>query len=264
MIIDFHTHAFPDKIYTKAMKSLSACCGNVKPFHSGSITSLTNYLDKNNVDKAVVLNIATNPKQEHSVNDFAISLLENEKLIPFGSIHPESENIDAELKRLKTAGIKGIKLHPDYQNFFVDEKRMLPIYQKIAEMGFITVFHAGVDIGFPSPVHCTPKSLASILPYFEDAPVIAAHFGGYLLWQETLKYLAGTNIYLDTAFSYSKMPPQYANEIIENHNSEKIIFGSDMPWSGTCDEIDFLNSLKLTNNQKENILSNNAKRILNI
>ena len=120
--------------------------------------------------------------------------------------------------RLKAAGIKGIKLHPDYQGFFVDEKRMLPIYKKISELGFITVFHAGVDIGFPEPVHCTPTMLLRVLDAFGDAPVVAAHFGGYLLWKEVYDVLCGTDIYLDTAFSSGKMPPRYAKEIIDKHS----------------------------------------------
>lgn len=264
MIIDFHTHAFPDKIAEKAMGSLSACSGGAVPFHDGTIDSLKKYLNDNNIDKAVVLNIATNPRQEHSVNDFALSLVGDEKIIPFGSIHPESDNIDIELQRLKEAGIKGIKLHPDYQGFFVDEKRMIPIYEKISSMGFITVFHAGVDIGYPQPVHCTPKALKDVLPYFNNTPVVAAHFGGYLLWQDTLKYLCGSDVFLDTSFSFSRMPPQYAADIIKNHDDTKILFGSDMPWSGSTGEKRFIDSLNLTDSQKNNILSNNAKRILNI
>ena len=264
MIIDFHVHAFPDALAAKALPLLSKCSGGVKPNYDATISGLESYLAKNNVDYAVVLNIATNPHQERKVNDFAISLLEKKNIIPFGSVHPDSPNALSELERLAKAGIRGIKLHPDYQHFFVDDEKMFPIYKKIAELGFITVFHAGVDIGYPKPVHCTPERLLRVLDLFDDAPVVAAHFGGWLLWDSVLEDLCGTKVYLDTAFSSGKMPPNYAKELIKAHGADKVLLGSDMPWSDTLDEVRFVQSLDLSAEDEEKILSNNAKRLLNI
>lgn len=264
MIIDFHVHAFPDALAAKALSLLSKCSGGVKPNYDATISGLESYLAKNNVDYAVVLNIATNPHQEKKVNDFAISLLEKKNIIPFGSVHPDSPNALSELERLAKAGIRGIKLHPDYQHFFVDDEKMFPIYKKIAELGFITVFHAGVDIGYPKPVHCTPERLLCVLDLFDDAPVVAAHFGGWLLWDSVLEDLCGTKVYLDTAFSSGKMPPDYAKELIKAHGADKVLLGSDMPWSDTLDEVRFVQSLDLSAEDEEKILSNNAKRLLNI
>lgn len=264
MIIDFHVHAFPDALAAKALPLLSKCSGGVKPNYDATISGLESYLAKNNVDYAVVLNIATNPHQERKVNDFAISLLEKKNIIPFGSVHPDSPNALSELERLEKAGIRGVKLHPDYQHFFVDDEKMFPIYKKIAELGFITVFHAGVDIGYPNPVHCTPERLLRVLDLFDDAPVVAAHFGGWLLWDSVLEDLCGTKVYLDTAFSSGKMPPDYAKELIKAHGADKVLLGSDMPWSDTLDEVRFVQSLDLSAEDEEKILSNNAKRLLNI
>lgn len=264
MIIDFHVHAFPDALAAKALPLLSKCSGGVKPNYDATISGLESYLAKNNVDYAVVLNIATNPHQEKKVNDFAISLLEKKNIIPFGSVHPDSPNALSELERLAKAGIRGIKLHPDYQHFFVDDEKMFPIYKKIAELGFITVFHAGVDIGYPKPVHCTPERLLRVLDLIDDAPVVAAHFGGWLLWDSVLEDLCGTKVYLDTAFSSGKMPPDYAKELIKAHGADKVLLGSDMPWSDTLDEVRFVQSLDLSAEDEEKILSNNAKRLLNI
>ena len=264
MIIDFHVHAFPDALAAKALPLLSKCSGGVKPNYDATISGLESYLAKNNVDYAVVLNIATNPHQEKKVNDFAISLLEKKNIIPFGSVHPDSPNALSELERLAKAGIRGIKLHPDYQHFFVDDEKMFPIYKKIAELGFITVFHAGVDIGYPKPVHCIPERLLRVLDLFDDAPVVAAHFGGWLLWDSVLEDLCGTKVYLDTAFSSGKMPPDYAKELIKAHGADKVLLGSDMPWSDTLDEVRFVQSLDLSAEDEEKILSNNAKRLLNI
>lgn len=257
-------HAFPDALAAKALPLLSKCSGGVKPNYDATISGLESYLAKNNVDYAVVLNIATNPHQEKKVNDFAISLLEKKNIIPFGSVHPDSPNALSELERLAKAGIRGIKLHPDYQHFFVDDEKMFPIYKKIAELGFITVLHAGVDIGYPKPVHCTPERLLRVLDLFDDAPVVAAHFGGWLLWDSVLEDLCGTKVYLDTAFSSGKMPPDYAKELIKAHGADKVLLGSDMPWSDTLDEVRFVQSLDLSAEDEEKILSNNAKRLLNI
>lgn len=264
MIIDMHTHCFPEKIAERALNQLSHCSGNVKPFHSGTAESLAENIKRSGADKAVVLNIATNPKQQKNVNDFAISLLDYDNLISFGSIHPDSTDALSELVRLKEAGIKGIKFHPDYQNFFVDEERMFPLYERAADLGFITVFHSGIDIGYPEPVHCTPERLKNALPVFEGAPVIAAHFGGWWMWKDVLKHLAGENLYFDTSCSYGRMPTPFAKKIIENHGADKILFGSDMPWSSTGNEIDFIKSLDLSEEDERKILGENAETLLNL
>lgn len=264
MIIDMHTHCFPDKIAERALESLSHCSGGVTPQHSGSYSSLLKNIRAGGADKAVVLNIATNPRQQTSVNNFAISLLDVDGIIPFGSVHPDSPESLSELERLKSAGIKGIKFHPDYQNFFVDEERMIPLYEKAAELGLVTVFHAGVDIGYPEPVHCTPKRLKNILPAFGGAPVIAAHFGGWLMWKDVMRCLTGENVYFDTAYCYSRIPPLFAKMIIEEHGADKILFGSDMPWSSAENEIRFIKSLDLPEEQTEKILGLNAKKLLNL
>lgn len=264
-VIDFHTHCFPEKIAGKALASLSACSGGAIPFHDGTAESLLQRVQRGGADAAVVLNIATNARQQESVNQFAIETASRyPALYPFGSVHPESGDALDELERIHAAGLKGVKLHPDYQHFFVDEERMLPIYEKIAALGLITVFHAGVDIGYPEPTHCTPERLAAILPAFGGAPVVAAHMGGYLCWQEVLRHLAGKPLYFDTAFSYSRMPPEWAREIIRAHGAEHILMGSDMPWSDTGNEIRFVKSLGLSDVETQAILGGNACRLLGL
>lgn len=264
-IIDFHTHCFPEKIAAKALSNLSHCSGDAIPFHAGTADSLLEHALAGGADGAVVLNIATNPRQQESVNHFAIDTNNRfPHLYAFGSIHPESPGALDELERIYAAGLKGIKLHPDYQHFFVDEDRMLPIYEKIASLGLITVFHAGVDIGYPDPVHCAPERLAHILPAFGSAPVVAAHMGGYLCWQDVLKCLVGKPLYFDTAFSFSRMPPDWAREIICAHGANRVLLGSDMPWSDTRHEIRFVKSLGLSSEETKAILGGNACRLLQL
>lgn len=264
MIIDFHTHCFPSKIAAKAMEQLTRRSGITMPFHSGSPESLCALAQKDEVDYSVVLNIATNPRQQKNVNDFAGSLKETEGLIPFGSVHPDSPDALNELERLWQSGIKGVKLHPDYQGFFVDEEKMFPIYRKIGSLGLITVFHSGVDIGFPEPVHCTPERLSHILELFDGAPVVAAHFGGLCAREQTLKYLAGKNIYLDTAYCYGMLNPAKAKELIEIHGADKILFGSDAPWNSPKQDIELIKCFELGEKEEKAVLGENAKKLLGL
>lgn len=264
MIIDFHTHCFPDKIAERAIEQLRFRSGITRPFHSGSVSSLLELQNRDGVDYSVVLNIATNPKQQKNVNDFAISLKEVDGIIPFGSVHPDSPDALDELERLKENGIKGVKLHPDYQGFFVDEKRMFPIYEKLGSLGLITLFHCGYDIGYPEPVHCTAEALASILPAFGGSPVVAAHFGGIWSLPETRRHLAGKNIYFDTAYCYGTITPRYAKEIIDIHGVDKILFGSDAPWNAPSQDMELIDCFGLSESEKKAVLGENARKLLGL
>ena len=141
---------------------------------------------------------------------------------------------------------------------------MFPIYEKIGSLSMITVFHAGVDIGVPDPVHCTPQMLKKILPRFGGAPVIAAHMGGFLLWREAAELLGGTGIYIDTAFSSGSVPPPWAKESVEAFGAEHVLFGSDNPWSPTGRELAFVRSIGLKEEETELILGQNAARLLGL
>lgn len=264
MIIDFHTHCFPDNLAPKAIEVLRQRSGITRPFHNGSVADLVRLQKADGVDFSVVLNIATNPHQQKKVNDFAISLKNVDGIIPFGSVHPDSPDALDELSRLKENGIKGVKLHPDYQGYFVDEKRMIPIYEKIAELGMIALFHCGLDIGYPEPVHCSAEALASVLPVFGGSPVVAAHFGGLGTLPETRKHLAGKNVYFDTAYCYGTITPRYAKEIIDIHGADKILFGSDAPWNAPSQDIELIKCFGLTENEEKAVLGENARKLLGI
>ena len=159
MLIDFHTHAFPEKIAGRAMASLSHGSGGMVSQTDGTAERLKTEMERDGVDISVVLSIATNPKQQHSVNDFAIAMNRDPRLVAFGSVHPDAPDALEELERIAAAGLKGVKFHPEYQHFYADEERMKPIYRKISELGLITTFHAGHDIGFAPPYHCMPEHL---------------------------------------------------------------------------------------------------------
>lgn len=263
MLIDFHTHIFPEKIAPKAIQNLSEKAGGTKPYYDGTKNGLLTYMRLNGVHKAVILNIATNPGQQRSVNDFAAAV-NSGPLVAFGSVHPDAPDALDEIERICDLGLKGIKLHPDYQQFYGDDKKMTPIYEKIAKKGLILVFHSGVDIGLYPPVYMTPERLLNALKPLEGAAVVAAHFGGYMMWEKALDLLGGSGLYFDTAYAVGRIPPNIARRVILGHGADKILFGSDLPWSHAEEEAGMLKTLGLTREQLDMVFYGNAKKLLKI
>ena len=263
MVIDFHTHAFPERIAEKALKGLSHSGGGLIPQGKGTLESLKEEMKKDGIDISVVLGIATNPLQQKNVNDFAKEVSKEDRFIAFGSIHPDSPDAIEELERIKMLGLKGIKLHPEYQNFFVDDIKMKPIYKKISELGLITLFHAGHDYGFSEPYHCMPDNLLNALKWI-DSPVVAAHWGGLGCGKEVLEKLCGLDIWFDLAFGYGTMPKVIAQKIVDKHTPDKLLFGSDMPWHRPAWERCLVESLDLSKEDKEKIYYKNAIKLLGI
>lgn len=263
MLIDFHTHCFPERIAAKAIEKLSFVSGGMLPYTDGTVEGLKNSMKDGGVDISVVLSIATNAGQQKNVNDFAASINNSKDIIAFGSVFPDAPDVLYELERIKALGLKGVKLHPDYQGFDVDAEKMRPIYKKIAELRLITIFHAGVDYGFPPPYGATPEKLHRALKYFES-PVIAAHWGGVGCWEGVLEHLCDSDIYFDTSFGCGQMPKYYAEKILEKHGVDKMVFGTDTPWHTPRMEMSMLQSLGLNEQEMNKITYCNAQYLLGI
>lgn len=262
MLIDFHTHCFPEKIASRAIARLSDASGGLQPYTDGTVKDLAASMKKSNVTAAVVLNIATNAAQQNNVNSFAAEI-NDDGIISFGSVYPAAGDAVYQLERIKDLGLKGVKLHPDYQGFEVDDPHMFPIYKKISELGLITVFHAGFDYGFAPPYGATPEKMLKALAHF-DSPVIAAHWGGLNCCEDVLKYLCGREIYFDTSFGYSVMPKYYALKIAEKHGTDKILFGTDTPWHTADMEMRLLSTLGFTEDELNAVKYKNAQKLLDI
>lgn len=263
MLIDFHTHAFPDKIAAAAVGKLAHAAGGLCPQTDGTLSSLKAEMAKDGVDISVVHSIATNPRQQHKVNDFAIEMNRQEHIVAFGSVHPDAPDALEELERLKAAGIQGIKLHPEYQGFYADEEKMKPIYQTISRLGLITLFHAGHDYGFAPPYHAMPEHLLGAKKWL-DGPMVAAHWGGVGCGVEVIEKLCGSEIYFDLSFGYSNMPKSIAQQIADRHTPDKLLFASDMPWHRPAWEKRLIHSLDLSDEDKEKIFSGNARKLLSL
>jgi predicted TIM-barrel fold metal-dependent hydrolase len=261
MIIDMHAHCFPEKLAARALGNLAASAGALVKWSEGTAGDTLRQMALHGVDAAAVLNISVTPANQKSVNNFAAEI-NAYPLFAFGSVHPFAPYALDELERIYALGLKGIKFHPQYQNFAADDPRVFPIYRKAALLGLITVFHAGLDLGFPDSTLASPAALARALPAFGSAPVVAAHMGGAFCWQEAYRHLAGLPVYFDTAFSHGNVPLPEAKRLIEKHGVEKILFGTDLPWSGIENELAFVRSLGLSGNETEKVLGGNAAALL--
>lgn len=261
MTIDFHTHCFPEKIAQKAVERLSYTSGGMEYYTDATVDGLKKIMKKENTTASVVLNIATNEHQMQSVNNFAAQINNEEDIFAFGSVYPTSKQALDELERIKALGLKGVKFHPEYQGFYVDDEMMKPIYKKISQLGLITVFHAGEDYGYPSPYHCMPQNMKNALKWF-DSPVVAAHWGGLGCADEVIDELCGLDLYFDTAFGCGQIARSAAQKIVEKHGADKILFATDSPWHTVAMEKRLLNTLELSDEEMNLICYENAKKLL--
>ena len=265
MVIDFHTHAFNDKIAEKAIAKLEVV-SNQKAYSNGKIDAIDEIAKSGVIDKAVLLPVATKPTQQTIINDWAKEMGDKyENIIPFGSVHPFSEDVFEELQRIKEMGLYGVKLHPDYQEFFIDDEKVFPVYEKCAELSLPVIFHAGWDPLSPDLVHAPPKASRKAHEAVPQMTMILAHMGGMKHWEEVLEYIAGLeNIYLDTAYTVNFMPTDIFREIVLKHGADKILFGSDFPWHKSSMEKEFIESLDFSDEDKKKILGENAKKLLGL
>ncbi len=260
MIIDFHTHMFPDKIADATIKYLADIC-QIVPHTDGTYQGLKTETEASNVDLSVALPLVTHPRQFDSINRFACNY-QTGNVRSFGSIHPDNEQYKEKLRQIKAMGLKGIKLHPDYQEVYFNDIRYKRIVSYASELDMIVVVHAGQDPKSPKDIHCTPQMSAELLHEVQPEKLVLAHMGGNLQWTEVEEYLIGEQVYFDTGVVLDKMPEEQFVRIIRSHGVDKILFATDSPWAGQKEYIELLNRMPLTVEEKEKIFSKNARKLL--
>lgn len=264
MTIDFHAHVFPDDLAPRALATLVANINNLfTPVHNATISGLLQTMDASNVDISVVQPVITKQSQMQTTNEWARSIC-SDRIISFGGIYPHTDNYKRDIDFVAGLGLKGLKFHAEYQDFRIDDPKMLKIYDYALSKDLIIMHHAGVDPGFPGPYKSSPRQFAKIADAMKGGIIVAAHFGGHAQWDEVEKYLAGKNIYLDTAMGFEYFTDEQFLRIVKKHGADKVLFASDSPWSNAKNEIEHLNALPLLENEKNNILFGNAKRLLNL
>ena len=258
-IIDFHAHIFPEKIAAKASASIGEFY-STDMAGNGTVEDLLQKGKEVNIVKYVVHSTATKADQVSAVNDFIRAACDsNDEFIGFGTLHPDFRDLDAECERMRSFNLKGIKLHPEFQGFSIDDSSMMDIY-KICERRFPVLIHVG-DNNLDSS---NPRRLLRIIEEFPDLTIIAAHLGAYRIWDDSSHVLADSKVYFDTSSSLYYLEPEKATEIIRRLGTDRIVFGTDYPMWSHESEMRRFKLLGLNEVERENILWKNAARLLKL
>ena len=278
MVIDFHNHFYPDKIAQAAIEKLTTSA-DIVAYTDGTMSGLSLDLKNSGYDLGVVLPVATAPKQVENINTRAVSVHEQfPNLISFASMHPDYENYKDEIFRIKELGLKGIKLHLDYQNTFFDDEKVINILDEAFKQDLIVIIHAGVDIGLPGAVHASVDRICKVLDIFGDRAqkLVLAHTGGWGQWEDVLKYIAGRNVYMDISFSLGSTTRKSTGkelklldddllvEIVRKHGADKVLFGTDSPWGDHKMMLERFLTLPFTKEEQDKILYLNAQKLLKL
>lgn len=262
-LFDMHTHCFPDALAPKALPHLAEI-SKTPYFGSGTYDDLCEKSVKAGYTGFMILHIATKPEQMENVNRFAAAC-QKDRALCFGSVYPTVPEAVEALYCIHSLNLCGVKLHPDYQNFFVNDPRVFPVYETAAKLKLPITFHAGRDPYSPDIVHCTPEMLAEVSTRFPDLTIIAAHMGGMEMDADVEKHLVGRkNVYFDTAFATRALPAERCKQLIHRHGVEKILFATDFPWSTAETECAFLESLALLPDELSRIYYKNADQLFHI
>lgn len=266
MIVDFHTHIFPEKIAAKTIEKLENRA-KIKASSDGMEEGLVKSMETAGVDVSVVLPVVTKPEQFDSINNFAVRLNEKyrqkqTRLWSFGGIHPDSPDYKRELRTIREMGLLGVKLHPDYQDTYFDDIKYMRIVDYASELGLVSIVHAGVDIGLPHTLCCTPERIRRVLDEVAPKNLVLAHYGGFDMWKKTEELLVGRDVYLDTAFIVGYIKDEVFLRMLENHGADKILFATDSPWSGQKESLEFLRRLVTKKEDLNKILGQNAEKLI--
>ena len=268
MIIDMHTHIFPEKIAARTIeilkKGIEEQQGEAFPAYTdATISGLRQQMRREEVAVSVVLPIATKITQTPTINAYAKSI-RSADVISFASLHPMQEDWEEVLEGIREDGFVGIKLHPEFQRVRVDARETIRIVKKAEELGLYVVFHAGSDVGIAPPVHSTPLHFKHLLEECSGRNVIAAHMGGFQMWDEAERLLVGTPIYMDLAVVPRFMDAKQCRCMIRAHGADKILFGSDSPWERPAQVLRYLEGMNLTAEEMDQITHKNAMGILGL
>lgn len=262
-IFDSHVHIFPEKIAAKASINIGKFYDLAMGF-DGSVNALLQQVEKFGVKKCLVQSVATTPKQTTHINDFIANSVKQhpDLFVGFCSLHPDlsKQEINDEIERIIGLGLCGIKLHPDFQEFHIDDKAAYNIYEA-AEGRLPILFHTG-DFRYN---WSSPERLAKVLKDFPKLIAIGAHFGGWSEWDNGEKYLADCeNCYVDTSSSLYSVPAEKAREYIDAFGVDRVLFGTDYPMWSLENELKFMEKIELTNEEREKIMYKNACKLLNV
>jgi predicted TIM-barrel fold metal-dependent hydrolase len=258
-IIDVHTHIWADSVAPAAISAVGSQ-GHIGAHYDGTVAGLVESMDRAGIDVSVTLPVATKPSQVKKINDWAAGLVGHERLIPFGAMHPDFPDPAKEIARMRKHGLTGFKMHPEYQQFEPQEPRMEKIYEAAIANGMKVYFHSGGDVAFTS-VRGTPRAFAEVLEVWPELDAVLAHLGGFRQWQAVSGRLAGSDAWFDTAYTLGHLPDDAFVELVRALGCDRVMFGSDGPWTDSAAEIARLRSLPFKKAELVAILGGNAERV---
>ena len=259
--IDFHSHVYPDPIASKAADNVRQFYDGLgNPAIDGSVRTLLERGTLAGVQEFVILPVAVQAARTRHINDFILEQVEKQsRFFGYGTIHAGMEDLTGEVQYIMDKGLRGIKMHPDYQLFAIDDPRLFPVYE-MAEEKLPFIFHMG-DQRYD---YSHPARLRRVLELFPRLRVIAAHFGGYTMYDVAAEELKGTDCFFDVSSSLMFMEEGVAEKYINRHGADRFVYGSDFPMWDPVEEMERFLRLKLTDDQREQIAHITAEGILNI
>jgi hypothetical protein len=259
-IIDFHAHAFPDALAARAISQLEHG-GGVKAFLDGRVSSLLGSMDGAGIRTSVVCSIATKPEQFDPILKWSQAVA-SPRIVPLPSIHPKDSDPVGQAHRVAEAGLRGIKLHPYYQDFNVDDEALFPLYRALDKLGLFMVCHTGFDFAFPRDRRADPLRILRVLDRAPSLRFIATHMGAWDDWDEVEKHLLGKPITMDISLSLELLGQERARAMLSAHPADRIVFGTDSPWSSQSESLRMVRSLELDKEREQRLLSKNAEALL--
>ena len=266
MRVDVHTHVWPDTI-AQIVEKHATCDLKLDMPLPNTVSGLRIHMQESGWDKSVVVGIAERPNQVQGVNDWLISI-QNSSIISFGAIHPLLEDKPSEIQRIRSRGLKGIKLHPVLNHFHPDDPSMFPVYEEIGD-SMVVAFHCGSmpHLRDQSPDFAAPHRIATVARQFPRLKIIAFHLGGFYMLDEAEKHLVGLpNILIDTSWppTVKEIAPETLLNIVNNHGADKITFGTDYPFASQTQDAECLAALPLTSTQLDMLLGSNAAALIGL
>lgn len=259
-IIDFHAHAFPDNLASRAIDHLEHS-GGVKAFHDGRVTSLLASMDAAGIETSIVCSIATKPEQFAPILAWSKSIA-SPRIVPLPSVHPAAKDPVGEIHQVAEAGFLGIKIHPYYQCFEVDEQRLMPMYRALDEVGLFVVCHTGFDFAFPRDRIADPVRIRRVVDRFPSLLFISSHMGAWDDWNEVEKHLLGLPVYMDPSLSLELLGHERARQFLTTHPQDRILFGTDTPWASQAETVRLVRALELAPERERALFHGNAERLL--
>lgn len=262
MIIDFHTHFYPDFLAPRAIEQGAAPPG-VEAYTDGTRRGLEASMTEAGIDISVSLPLASTAENVASINRFAIEN-NRDNIVMLGTIHPDTPDKQTVIAELHKAGIKGIKIHPEFQLFNLSDPRMVELWHACIKYDMFILTHAGADISFKPPYRTSPESVAAFHRQYPELKLIAAHFGSWDMWDEVEKHLIGLPIFFDLGYTAGLLSRERMTSMIRKHGAERILFGTDSPWRSQKSDLEFVKTLQLEPLEKELILGKNASALIRL